>query len=350
MISRLKILACLDISERRTPQDGRFAVKLSSKKLDVRVSTLPANEGEKIVIRLLDSSPEKVDLTELGFSDRNARLFSNLVSEPQGMILVTGPTGSGKSTTLCAALNAVNSPKLNIVTVEDPVEFRINGVNHVQINPKIGLTFATALRAILRQDPNVILVGEVRDTETAEIALQAAQTGHMVLSSLHTNDAVSAITRLLDLKVPDFMISSSVSAIVAQRLVRKLCVCKMNVPARRDYTARLAGAGLTVGADTMWVPGGCSLCENTGYRGRVAIYELLPFTEAIRTAIRSGAQDQEISVLARSSGMKLLVEDGLEKVRQGLTTIEEITRVLGFSESRGQRCSSVPQRPMAAVG
>jgi type IV pilus assembly protein PilB len=347
LVSRLKILASMDISERRAPQDGRFLVQFGNRRLDVRVSTLPTHDGEKIVMRLLDPSATKVDFTDLGFSEENAKIFRTILEQPQGMILVTGPTGSGKSTTLYSALNMVTSPSLNIITVEDPVEYKIREINQVQINPKAGLTFAGTLRAILRQDPNVIMVGEVRDSETAEIALQAAQTGHLVLSSLHTNDSVSAVTRLMDLKIPGFLIASSVSCVLAQRLVRKLCFCRSEAPIRAEYAARMASAGISDIGDKMYVPTGCSACDNTGYKGRVALYEMLVLNEPIRNAIRTGVQDKEICTLARNNGMRLLHEDGLAKVRAGLTTIEEIARVVGFAEETAIRCAHCA-RPLPA--
>ncbi len=343
LVSRLKILANMDISERRAPQDGRFMVQFGKNRLDLRVSTLPTHDGEKVVMRLLDPNAAKMDFTQLGFTDENARTFRNLVSQPQGMILVCGPTGSGKSTTLYSALNMVTAPNLNIVTVEDPVEFKIREINQVQINPKSGLTFAKCLRSILRQDPNVIMVGEIRDTETAEIALQAAQTGHLVLSSLHTNDAISAVTRLVDLKVPNFLIASSVSCVIAQRLVRKLCFCRIEAPIRSGYASRMAAAGITDLGDKMYVPSGCAACDNTGYKGRVAVYEMLVLSEAIRTAIRTGVQDKEISALARHQGMRLMHEDGLARVRAGQTTIEEIARVVGFGEDTVSSCANCSQ-------
>jgi type IV pilus assembly protein PilB len=340
LVSRLKILANMDIAERRAPQDGRFLVQFGKRRLDVRVSSLPTHDGEKVVMRLLDPAATKVDFTELGFSEENAKAFRTILAQPQGMVLVTGPTGSGKSTTLYSALNVVTSPSLNIITVEDPVEYKIREINQVQINPKAGLTFAGTLRAILRQDPNVIMVGEVRDPETAEIALQAAQTGHLVLSSLHTNDSVSAVTRLMDLKIPGFLIASSVSAVIAQRLVRKLCFCRTEAPIRAEYVTRLNQAGITDLGDKMYVPTGCAACDNTGYKGRVALYEMLVLNDAIRNAIRTGMQDKEICAIARNQGMRLLHEDGMVKVRMGLTTIEEIARVVGFAEDTAARCSN----------
>jgi type IV pilus assembly protein PilB len=291
-------------------------------------------------MRLLDPAATKVDFTELGFSEENAKIFRQVLTQPQGMVLVTGPTGSGKSTTLYSALNMVIQPSLNIITVEDPVEYKVREINQVQINPKAGLTFAGSLRAILRQDPNVIMVGEIRDAETAEIALQAAQTGHLVLSSLHTNDSVSAVTRLMDLKVQGFLIASSVSVVLAQRLVRKLCFCRTEAPIRAEYATRMAAAGIADVGDKMYVPTGCSACDNTGYKGRVALYEMLVLNEALRSAIRTNVQDKEICALARNQGMRLLHEDGMTKVRMGLTTIEEIARVVGFAEETSLRCAS----------
>ena len=338
LVSRIKILADMDISERRVPQDGRFLVQLGDTRMDLRVSTLPTHEGEKVVMRLLDPAASRVGFEKLGLAVENSESLSTLLSAPQGMVLVTGPTGSGKSTTLYAALNHLRSPSVNVITVEDPIEYRIEEINQVQINPKAGLTFANCLRSILRQDPNVIMVGEIRDQETAEIALQAAQTGHLVLSTLHTNDSVAAITRLLDLNVPAFLISASVTAVIAQRLVRKLCRCRDVVPMTPEYAARLLAAGIVDFEDKMCVPTGCAKCDNSGYRGRVGIYELLLVDEQIRSAIRSGARDEEIRNLARSGGMKLMQEDALEKVKQGITTMDEVLRVVPFENSMTVRC------------
>ncbi len=345
LVSRIKILADMDIAERRVPQDGRFLVQNGKRKLDLRVSTLPTHDGEKVVMRLLDPSGTRVDFTDLGFSEDNAKTFRHILSQPQGMVLVTGPTGSGKSTTLYSALHMVTNPTLNIITVEDPVEYKIREINQVQINPKAGLTFASCLRAILRQDPNVVMVGEIRDAETAEIALQAAQTGHLVLSTLHTNDSSSAITRLMDLKVPGYLIASSVSAIIAQRLVRRLCFCRSEVPVRKEYVERMLAAGITDIEDKMYAPVGCSACDNTGYRGRIAVYEMLVLNDQIRAAVRSG--DGDIEGLARTSGMRLLHEDALAKVGLGLTTLEEVARVIGFGTEtqNATRCHNC-QKPL----
>lgn len=349
LISRIKILADLDISERRQPQDGRFLVRIGSTSLDLRVSTLPTHHGEKAVLRLLNPDATTVGFDRLGFSPEVERTLTSLLRLPQGMILVTGPTGSGKSTTLYSFLKIVCSPEVNVITVEDPVEYKMAHVNQVQINPKAGLTFATTLRSILRQDPNVIMVGEVRDAETAEIALQASQTGHMVFSSLHTNDAVAAVTRLLDLGVPGFMVASSLTAIVAQRLVRKLCSCALKAPVTAEYLSRLGDIGVIGIHDPpkfMYLPGRCERCDKTGYRGRIGVYEALVFDEAVRTAVRTGARDQEIRSLARANDMRMMQEDALEKVARGLTSLDEVLRAVPFENLVTARCKNC-SRPLA---
>ena len=338
LVSRIKILSDMDISERRVPQDGRFLVQIGDSHLDLRVSTLPTHSGEKVVMRLLDPGASRVGFEKLGLSPENAAALGQVLSAPQGMLLVTGPTGSGKSTTLYAALNMLRSPSVNIITVEDPIEYRVEDINQVQVNPKAGLTFAGCLRSMLRQDPNIIMVGEIRDQETAEIALQAAQTGHLVLSTLHTNDSIAAITRMLDLSVPAFMIAASVTAVVAQRLVRKLCGCRDVASMPEEYAARLLAAGIVDFGGNAYVPVGCAECDNSGYKGRVGIYELLLLDEQIRSAIRSGARDEEIRNLARSGGMRLMQEDALEKVKQGITTMEEVLRVVPFDNAVTVRC------------
>ncbi len=338
LVSRIKILADMDISERRVPQDGRFLVQIGNSHLDLRVSTLPTHAGEKVVMRLLDPSASRVGFEKLGLSADNSRALSGVLACPQGMLLVTGPTGSGKSTSLYACLNVLRSPSVNIITVEDPIEYRIEDINQVQINPKAGLTFANCLRSMLRQDPNVIMVGEIRDQETAEIALQAAQTGHLVLSTLHTNDSVSAITRLLDLNVPSFLIAASVTAVVAQRLVRKLCTCRDQMPMSDEMAERLLAGGIVDFERQTYVPVGCANCDNSGYKGRVGIYELLLVDEQIRSAVRSGSRDEEIRNLSRSGGMRLMQEDALEKVKQGITTMDEVLRVVPFDNAITTRC------------
>jgi type IV pilus assembly protein PilB len=338
LVSRIKILSDMDISERRVPQDGRFLVQIGKNNLDLRVSTLPTHAGEKVVMRLLDPTASRVGFEKLGLATDNASALATVLSAPQGMLLVTGPTGSGKSTSLYACLNTLRSPSVNIITVEDPIEYRIEDINQVQVNPKAGLTFAGCLRSMLRQDPNVIMVGEIRDQETAEIALQAAQTGHLVLSTLHTNDSIAAITRLLDLNVPSFLIAASVTAVIAQRLVRKLCACRDMAPMTEDHAQRLLAAGIVDFDSNAYVPVGCSECDNSGYKGRVGIYELLLMDEQIRSAIRAGARDEEIRNLARSGGMRLMQEDALEKVKQGITTMEEVLRVVPFDNAVTVRC------------
>jgi type IV pilus assembly protein PilB len=339
LVSRIKILSDMDISERRIPQDGRFLVQIGGNNLDLRVSTLPTHEGsEKVAMRLLDPNATRVSFTDLGFSEENAATIQSVLAMPQGMLLVTGPTGSGKSTTLYSALNLVKSPAVHIITVEDPVEYKIAEINQIQVNAKQGLTFAGCLRSILRQDPNIIMVGEIRDLETAEIALQAAQTGHFVLSTLHTNDSVSAVTRLLDLNVAGFVIASSVTAVIAQRLVRKLCKCRTEVDISPEYASRLLSAGIVDFENKMFAPVGCNLCDNLGFKGRVGIYEVLVLDEQIRSALRTEFRDDEIRNLARSGGMKLMQEDALEKVKNGITTLEEVLRVVPFEQTSITRC------------
>jgi type IV pilus assembly protein PilB len=339
LISRIKILSFMDISERRSPQDGRFLVQIGTRHVDLRVSTLPTHYGEKVVMRLLDPSATRAEFVDLGFSPDQSKVLKDVISLPQGMLLVTGPTGSGKSTTLYACLNSIRSPQTNICTVEDPIEYKLAGINQVQINNKAGLTFATCLRSLLRQDPNVIMVGEIRDHETAEIALQASQTGHFVLSTMHTNDSVAAVTRLLDLKVPGFLIASSVTAVIAQRLVRKLCECRDERPVTPEHTARLIAADVLNLPSKMYVPTGCQVCDNTGFKGRLGLYEVLVFDDHMRSLVRSGVRDDEMRNIARSSGMKLMQEDALEKVRRGITSLDEVMRVIPFGRSANLRCT-----------
>ena len=341
LISRMKILADMDISERRQPQDGRFLVQISGHSLDLRVSTLPTQYGEKVVMRLLDPKALAVTFDQLGFSATSSAVLRELLSLPQGMVLVTGPTGSGKSTTLYTFLHSIASPAVNVITVEDPVEYHIKDVNQVQVNARAGLTFASCLRSILRQDPNIIMVGEIRDPETAEIALQAAQTGHLVLSTLHTNDSIAAVTRLSDLGVPPFMVASSITAIVAQRLVRKLCSCAVKAPASMEFVTRMKAADIRDVPPYMMMPQGCPACAQTGYKGRVGIYELLVFDDLIRAAVRAGVRDNEIRDLARANDMRMMQEDALEKVARGVTTLEEVLRVVPFDsivDSTCRRC------------
>jgi type IV pilus assembly protein PilB len=328
--SRLKIMADLDIAERRIPQDGRIALKLEGKSIDLRVSTLPTVYGEKIVMRVLDKSSVLLELSDLGFMEHNYGRFEHSFRKPYGMILVTGPTGSGKSTTLYATLNVINAPEVNIVTVEDPVEYRLTGINQVQIHPKAGLTFPTALRAILRQDPDVVLVGEIRDRETAQIAMEAAMTGHLVLATLHTNDAPSTVTRLAEMGVDPFLIGSAVDCVLAQRLARRLCkLCKHAYQATPE---ELSSAGLpwAAGDDLplLYRAVGCDSCAGTGYRGRLALHEVMQVSEEIERLVVARASVDDIEHLARSQGMHTLREDGLAKVLLGQTTLEEIARVV----------------------
>jgi len=328
LISRIKILSDMDIAERRTPQDGRFMVSTGSRQLDLRVSALPTQYGEKVVIRLLESSAPLTSLNELGMPTDISDGLWQLISQPQGLILVTGPTGSGKSTTLYSCLNKLMKPAVNIVTVEDPVEYVLPGINQAHVNSKAGMTFASCLRSILRQDPNIIMVGEIRDRETAEIAMKAAQTGHMVLSTLHTNDSISAIVRLLDLGIPGYLISSSVTGILAQRLVRKLCSCHTIQPATPEFQASLVQAGCSKPPSTMAVPIGCEKCDQAGYKGRIGIYELLRLDDSIRTVVRTSGNIDQVREIARANGMRLMQEDAVEKLRSGMTTLEEIFRVV----------------------
>ena len=328
--SRLKIMADIDIAERRIPQDGRISLVVQGKQIDIRVATLPTIHGEKIVMRILDKSSVLLELSDLGFSKHNFDRFEEAYSKPYGAILVTGPTGSGKSTTLYATLNILNRPEVNVITVEDPVEYRLPGVNQIQTNPKAGLTFASALRSILRSDPDICLIGEIRDRETAQIAVEAALTGHLVLSTLHTNNAPSALTRLVEMGIEPFLVASSLDCIVAQRLARKLCnKCK------EPYTAteqELMHAKFpyepTQGLPTLYRPVGCTSCGSTGYKGRMALHEVMLVTEQIERMVTEHASSEEIARVARDQGMVTLRSDGLAKVRMGLTSIAEVLRVV----------------------
>lgn len=340
LVSRIKILADMDIAERRAPQDGRFLVKIAGRKVDLRVSTLPTQYGEKVVMRLLESDAPAQAFSALGIPNEICEPLGRILAQPQGMLLVTGPTGSGKSTTLYSSLNRLRKPTVNIITVEDPVEYAVPGLNQVQVNNKAGLTFATCLRSILRQDPNVIMIGEIRDKETAEIAIKAAQTGHLVLSTLHTNDSIAAVTRLLDLGVPGFQIATSVSGIIAQRLVRRLCACHDEVPAPPEYILRLRQAGITHAPEMQSIPTGCDDCDLTGYKGRIGIYEMLVLNDQMRSAVRNGSRNDEVRSLARQNGMKLMQEYALERVREGLTTLDEVQRVVPFEPIRSISCPS----------
>jgi type IV pilus assembly protein PilB len=338
LVSRIKILSNMDIAQRRTPQDGRIMVRVGQYRLDLRVATLPTHYGEKVVVRLLDPRSAQISLTDLGLSPEQLAIVTETLANPQSMFLVTGPTGSGKTTTLYAALNLIRSRKVNVITVEDPIEYMIEGINQVQVHAAAGRTFAKCLRSILRQDPNVIMVGEIRDAETAEIALTAAQTGHMVLSTLHTNDSIAAIVRLLDLGVSPTLVASSMSAVIAQRLVRRLCECRDEVAITPQFAARLSAAGFSDFENRMHVPVGCPKCDETGYKGRVGVFELLIFNDQIRSLIRSNAPPSEIRNVTRSSGFRSFQEEALEKVRAGLTSLEEIFRVIPFAADAPARC------------
>lgn len=329
LTSRIKIMAKLDIAERRLPQDGRIKLKLGrEREIDFRVSTLPCLFGEKVVLRILDKSNLQIDLTKLGFEQQQLDEFMDAISKPYGMILVTGPTGSGKTTTLYSALNHLNKPEVNIMTAEDPVEYNFMGINQVQIKEEIGLTFAAALRSFLRQDPDIIMVGEIRDFETAEIAVKAALTGHLVLSTLHTNDAPSTITRLLNMGIEPFLVSSSVILILAQRLCRKICQkCKTEVHVPVQTLIKLGFSEEEAKTIKVYKGKGCPECNNKGYKGRIALYEVMPIKEEIRDLILEGASAAELKKAAIKLGMKTLRMSGLTKIKEGITTIEEVLRV-----------------------
>ncbi|KPG86983.1 GspE/PulE family protein [Frigoribacterium sp. RIT-PI-h] len=329
VISRLKIMSEIDIAERRKPQDGRMSVRHGGRQIDLRVATLPTVWGEKVVMRILDNSNTSMSLRDLNLLERNFDVYAESYSKPYGMILVTGPTGSGKSTTLYTTLNAVARPEINVITVEDPVEYRMKGINQVQVNPKAGLTFASALRSILRSDPDVVLLGEIRDHETAQIAIEASLTGHLVLSTLHTNDAPSAITRLTEMGIEPFLVGSAIDCVVAQRLARRLCDrCKTPTA----YSPlQLAHLKFRVGPDenpTVYQPVGCQQCSNTGYRGRIALHEVMSVSEEIERLAVARASSAEIGRVAREQGMLSLRQDGWEKAKLGLTSVEEILRVV----------------------
>jgi general secretion pathway protein E len=310
LISRLKIMAELDISEKRLPQDGRISLRIGGRAIDVRVSTLPSAHGERAVLRLLDKGEQKFSLESLGMDGEVLEQFHRLVQQPHGIVLVTGPTGSGKTTTLYASLTRLDTRTSNVLTVEDPVEYELAGIGQTQVNPKIDLTFAKALRAILRQDPDVVMIGEIRDFETAQIAIQASLTGHLVLATVHTNDAPSTVNRLIDMGVEPFLLSSSLLGVLAQRLVRKLCeYCK-----REDEHHR-------------WHPVGCEHCVNSGYKGRTGVYELLVVDEAIQALIHGRASEHEVIKAAVANGMRSMREDGERLVAEGVTSLEEVVRV-----------------------
>ncbi|MBI5074885.1 MAG: type II secretion system ATPase GspE [Nitrospirae bacterium] len=326
IISRIKIMAKLNIAERRLPQDGRIRLKVGEKEVDLRVSTIPILHGESVVMRILHKEGITIDLALLGFPPKMLIQFQQLIGKPNGIILVTGPTGSGKTTTLYGALDKINSPEKKIITVEDPVEYQLKGINQIQVKPQIGLNFSNTLRHIVRQDPDIIMIGEIRDLETAEIAIQSALTGHMVFSSLHTNDAPSALTRLLDMGVESFLLSSTIRGVLAQRLVRLICPsCKETDPSTADREELLK---LGIERETSLYRGaGCEQCAHTGYFGRAGIFELLIIDDDIRKLGLKNADSNQIRAMARQHGMKTLLEDGAEKIRAGITTLSEVLRV-----------------------
>ncbi len=345
LTSRIKIMADLDIAEKRIPQDGRIRYSREGEMFDFRVSTLPTHYGEKTVVRILKHDLGLLDLSAIGISSAEYASLSDLIQKPQGLVFVTGPTGSGKSSTLFACLNRIRGKAINITTIENPIEYKVKGVNQVQINEKAGVTFAATLRSILRQDPDVILIGEIRDRETAEIAVQAAQTGHLVLSTLHTNDAVAAITRLRDLGIPGFLISSSLLAILAQRLVRVLCpLCKLRGETSNEAAERWNLMLPGIPLPPHFRPQGCETCHATGYKGRTGIFELATIDETIRGLISRDANDSELRGRFRALGMKTMIENGLEKIEQGITSPEELLRVVMVEDIAGLKQRTLENR------
>ena len=327
IISRLKIMAELDIAERRIPQDGRIKLRLLGRTIDLRVSSLPTIFGEKVVMRILDKGNLNIDLNKLGFQEQALRDFSRAIAQPYGMVLVTGPTGSGKTTTLYSALSKINTPEVNIMTAEDPVEYNLEGINQVLVNDDVGLTFAAALRAFLRQDPNIVMVGEIRDIDTGSIAVKAALTGHLVLSTLHTNDAPSTINRMVDMGVEPFLVASSTNLIMAQRLLRKVCAsCKADVQLHPEALRELGLTEQDARGETFKEGKGCVDCNNTGYKGRVGVYEVMPMSARIRDQILDRASTSDIKKTAVAEGMLTLRADGLVKLKKGITTAEEVLK------------------------
>jgi type IV pilus assembly protein PilB len=348
-ISRLKIISGMDIAERRKPQDGRSRLRFEGRRIDLRVSTLPTQFGEKIVIRLLNSDQAILPMDRLGLSADHLAQLNQFLARPQGMILVTGPTGSGKTSTLYACLNSIKSGTNNIISLEDPIEFQLPGINQTQINTKAGVTFASGLRSILRQDPNVILVGEIRDQETADIALQAAQTGHLLLSTLHTNNSPATITRLFDLGIPSFLIASSVIGIVAQRLVRRICTACAEPDTPSAEAVERAGGSVRLPANGRWLKGrGCDACGQLGLKGRIAIHEILHVTDEVRELISNRAPEHALRKAAKKAGMRTLLEDGIAKAAEGLTTLEEVLRVVSNDEM-GEQDTEQPAATVVAA-
>lgn len=336
LISRIKIMSNLDIAEKRVPQDGRINIKIADKPVDIRVSVLPVAFGERVVMRLLDKTRTFKELDQMGFSERDFKIVSVAIEEPNGIIYVTGPTGSGKTTTLYSILSALNKPDTNIITVEDPVEYQLPGIGQVPVREKAGMTFAAALRSILRQDPDVVMIGETRDQETAQIAIQAALTGHIVLSTLHTNDAPASITRLIDMGVEPFLIASSIVIIIAQRLVRKLCdKCKEKYDPPADLIKRLGLTPEEASTITFYRPKGCEECGDTGYKGRLPIFEVMQMTEALAKLTVDRADTARLKKQAVEDGMTLLVQDGVRRIKEGLTTIEEVLAAATGDQTAG---------------
>lgn len=330
LVSRIKVMAKLDIAEKRVPQDGRVTLRIGGHDVDARVSTIPTQHGERVVMRLLERGSMRLDLASLGMSTRDVTVFQRLLDRPNGMLLVTGPTGSGKTTTLYTALTQLNDRKRNVMTVEDPIEYELPGIAQTQVNPRTDMTFARGLRAILRQDPDVIMVGEIRDQETAQVAVRSSMTGHFVLSTLHTNSAVGTVTRLIDMGVERYLLAPMVVGLVAQRLVRRLCPdCRWQDEAREADSALLGGA-LKVGKK-IWRAGGCDHCHGEGYRGRAGVYEVVAVDDRLQKLIHDGASEAELEKAARRDNPSLL-EDGVAKVRAGLTTVEEVARVVRDAE------------------
>jgi general secretion pathway protein E len=328
LVSRIKIMAKLNIAEKRLPQDGRIEIKIADRLIDIRVSVIPTAFGERVVLRLLDKSANILMLSDLGMHDERIKLLNRLIKSPYGIILVTGPTGSGKTTTLYAALSTINRPEINIITIEDPIEYQMDGVGQIQVNPKIDLTFAAGLRSIVRQDPDVILIGEIRDRETAEIAIQSSLTGHLVFSTLHTNDAASAVTRLIDMGIEPFLVTSSVIAIIAQRLVRVLCPhCKEIYKPDKESLTNLGLDKSVLKNNTFYRKKGCNLCMQTGFHGRTAIFEIMIVDDEIKRLILKTSDANQINELTLKQGMITLQKDGIYKVMSGITTTEEVLRV-----------------------